>query len=166
MSIDGVRTDTMDDKRLSRFRNEKIGFIFQFHRLLPEFTALENICLPALIGGRSMNDASKQASQLLDFMKLSHRSSHLPSELSGGEQQRVAIARALINRPSVVFADEPSGNLDSRNADQLHHLFLDLRSNTGDVRHSHPQRIPGTDGRRKLEMRDGRIERIIDLKTE
>ena len=167
VSIDGVRTDTMDDKRLSRFRNEKIGFIFQFHRLLPEFTALENICLPALIGGRSMNDASKQASQLLDFMKLSHRSSHLPSELSGGEQQRVAIARALINRPSVVFADEPSGNLDSRNADQLHHLFLDLREQYGQtfVIVTHNESLAQM-ADRKLEMRDGRIERIIDLKTE
>lgn len=166
VSIDGVRTDTMDDKHLSRFRNEKIGFIFQFHRLLPEFTAMENICLPALIGGRSMGEASKEASQLLDFMKLSHRSSHLPSELSGGEQQRVAIARALINRPSVVFADEPSGNLDSRNADQLHRLFLDLRERYGQtfVIVTHNESLAGM-ADRKLEMRDGRIERIIDLKT-
>lgn len=117
----------MNDTKLSRFRNKEIGFVFQFHHLLPEFTALENICLPAFIAGISKKEAEDRAKELLDGFNLLERASHKPSELSGGEQQRVAVARALINRPSVILADEPSGNLDSQNAKELHKLFFTLR---------------------------------------
>lgn len=165
VEIDGVRTDKLGDRQLSRFRNRRIGFIFQFHRLLPEFDAVENVCLPALIAGVTMKQAEKQAMELLDIMGLSHRAQHLPSELSGGEAQRVAIARALINRPSVVLADEPSGNLDSKNADGLHRLFLDLRDRFGQtfviVTHN-PSLADMAD--RRFEMRDGMIERVVDLR--
>lgn len=125
--IDNQDVFEMNDKQLSMFRNRKIGFIFQFHHLLPEFTALENICLPALIAGKSKKDAERDAMNLLEMFKLTDRAKHHPEALSGGEQQRIAVARALINKPSVVFADEPSGNLDSKNARKLHQLFLDLR---------------------------------------
>lgn len=125
--IEGVDVFGLNDKSLSLFRNKHIGFIFQFHHLLPEFTALENVCLPALISGASRKNAEKEALHLLDMFKLSERAQHKPQALSGGEQQRVAVARALINKPSVVFADEPSGNLDTENARELHQLFLDLR---------------------------------------
>lgn len=125
--IEGVDVFGLNDKSLSLFRNKHIGFIFQFHHLLPEFTALENVCLPALISGASRKNAEKEALHLLDMFKLSDRAQHKPQALSGGEQQRVAVARALINKPSVVFADEPSGNLDTENARELHQLFLDLR---------------------------------------
>lgn len=166
VEIDGVRTDRLGDRRLSRFRNRNVGFIFQFHRLLPEFDALENVCLPAMIAGRAMREAEKQAMELLGFMGLTHRAHHLPSELSGGEAQRVAIARALINRPSVVLADEPSGNLDSHNADSLHRLFLDLRDRFGQtfvvVTHN-PSLADMAD--RRFEMRDGVIERIVELRS-
>jgi len=166
VEIDGVRTDRLGDRRLSRFRNRNVGFIFQFHRLLPEFDALENVCLPAMIAGRAMKEAEKQAMELLGFMGLTHRAHHLPSELSGGEAQRVAIARALINRPSVVLADEPSGNLDSHNADSLHRLFLDLRDRFGQtfvvVTHN-PSLADMAD--RRFEMRDGVIERIVELRS-
>lgn len=117
----------MNDTKLSRFRNKEIGFVFQFHHLLPEFTALENICIPAFIGGMSKKEAEDKARELLDGFNLLERASHKPSELSGGEQQRVAVARALINQPSVILADEPSGNLDSQNAKELHELFFTLR---------------------------------------
>lgn len=122
-------TDVMGlkDKALSKFRNQTIGFVFQFHQLLPEFNAIENICLPAFIAGKSRKDAEREALDLMLFLGVKDRATHKPNELSGGEQQRVAVARALINRPKVVFADEPSGNLDSRNAEQLHQLFFDLR---------------------------------------
>ena len=125
--IDGMDVFTLGDSKLSLFRNRHIGFIFQFHHLLPEFTALENICLPALIAGVSRKNAEKEALRLLEMFRLSDRAQHKPQALSGGEQQRIAVARALVNKPSVVFADEPSGNLDTENAKELHQLFLDLR---------------------------------------
>lgn len=166
VEIDGVRTDTLGDKQLSRFRNTRIGFIFQFHRLLPEFNAVENVCLPGMIAGRSMKEIEKEAMELLGFMGLSSRAHHLPSELSGGEAQRVAIARALINRPSVVLADEPSGNLDSKNADELHKLFLDLRERFGQtfviVTHN-PSLADMAD--KRFEMRDGIIEKTVNLRA-
>jgi lipoprotein-releasing system ATP-binding protein len=118
---------TLNNNDLSKLRNEKIGFVFQFHNLMAELTAIENICLPAWIGGEDKTESKKNAENLLDLMGLSHRKSHYPSEMSGGEQQRVAVARALINKPSYVLADEPSGNLDTKNADELHQLFFDIR---------------------------------------
>ena len=127
----GTDVTALNDTQLARFRNSHIGFVFQLHHLLPEFTALENVCMPALIAGKSMTDASNRAKELLDFLGLSHRVSHKPSELSGGEQQRVAVARALINNPMVVLADEPSGNLDSHNKEELHRLFFHLRDTFG-----------------------------------
>jgi lipoprotein-releasing system ATP-binding protein len=117
----------LNSKKLATFRNKEIGFIFQFHQLLPEFTALENVCIPAYIAGKNKSEAEKEALDYLKFLKLEHRINHKPAELSGGEQQRVAVARALINQPSVVLADEPSGNLDSKNAKELHDLFFELR---------------------------------------
>jgi lipoprotein-releasing system ATP-binding protein len=125
--IDGKDVFKLSEKNLSAFRNKYIGFVFQFHHLLPEFTALENLCIPAYIAGTSRAAAEKRASELLDFLHLTNRSSHKPSELSGGEQQRIAVARALMNQPAVVLADEPSGNLDSSNAKELHELFFALR---------------------------------------
>lgn len=125
--IGGTDVSTLSGNKLAQFRNRHIGFVFQFHHLLPEFTALENICMPALIQGRSLKEATPDAMRLLEFLKLTDRARHKPSELSGGEQQRVAVARALINRPSVILADEPSGNLDSVNAKDLHQLFFELR---------------------------------------
>ncbi|HON52309.1 MAG TPA: ABC transporter ATP-binding protein [Bacteroidales bacterium] len=118
----------LKEKQLARFRNEHIGFVFQFHQLLPEFTALENVCIPALIQGKSMNESQKRAKELLDFLGISHRLEHKPAQLSGGEQQRVAVARALMNNPSIIFADEPSGNLDSKHKTELHELFFTLRN--------------------------------------
>lgn len=120
---------SLNDKKLAAFRNANIGFVFQFHQLLPEFTALENVCIPALIAKKNKKEAENRAIELLDFFNLKDRLSHKPSELSGGEQQRVAVARALINNPRIVFADEPSGNLDSANANELHQLFFKLRDN-------------------------------------
>lgn len=129
--INGVATRRLNDKSLSIFRNRHIGFVFQFHHLLPEFTALENICIPALIAGKSRKEAEARAMKLLDFVQLTNRPSHKPAELSGGEQQRIAVARALINDPAVIFADEPSGNLDSKSSTALHQLFFDLRKELG-----------------------------------
>ena len=126
--INGKDIFSMTDKNLSLFRNQQIGFVFQFHHLLPEFTALENICLPALIGGMTKKQAEQKAYQILEIFNLTSRAEHKPSGLSGGEQQIIAIARALINQPAVVFADEPSGNLDSVNAGELHQLFVQLRN--------------------------------------
>lgn len=131
VTIDGVDPFSLSQRQLSAFRNTKIGFVFQFHQLLPEFTALENVMLPALIGGKTAPEAEARAAELLDFLNLSHRADHKPNELSGGEKQRAAIARALVNNPSVVFADEPSGNLDSHNADELQSLFFSLREKYG-----------------------------------
>lgn len=127
IEINGIKVSGLNDKKISNFRNKHIGFVFQFHHLLPEFTALENVCIPAFINGKSRSQAETEASELLAYLSLTDRASHKPSELSGGEQQRVAIARALINKPAVVFADEPSGNLDSEASDNLHQLFLELR---------------------------------------
>lgn len=131
VTIDGIDPFSLSQRQLSAFRNTKIGFVFQFHQLLPEFTALENVMLPALIGGQTAPEAEARAAELLDFLNLSHRADHKPNELSGGEKQRAAIARALVNNPSVVFADEPSGNLDSHNADELQSLFFSLREKYG-----------------------------------
>lgn len=125
--IDGTEVGKLNDTDLAAFRNQKIGFVFQFHHLLPEFTALENVCIPAYIGGMGKKEATGRAEQLLDYLNLSDRKDHKPSQLSGGEQQRVAVARALINQPAVVLADEPSGNLDSKSAEELHKLFFRLR---------------------------------------
>ena len=124
---DGRRVDNLPDREMARFRNGNIGFVFQFHQLLPEFTALENVMIPALIGGGNQSDAEQEAKRILDFLILSDRLGHKPAQLSGGEKQRVAVARALINRPSVILADEPSGSLDSKNKIELHKLFFDLR---------------------------------------
>ena len=125
--IDGTEVNKLNDKALARFRNQKIGFVFQFHHLLPEFTAIENICIPAYIGGMSKAHATEKAMQLLEYLNLTDRKDHKPNQLSGGEQQRIAVARALINNPAVVMADEPSGNLDSKSAQELHQLFFRLR---------------------------------------
>ena len=124
---DGRRVDNLPDREMARFRNGNIGFVFQFHQLVPEFTALENVMIPALIGGENQSDAEQEAKRILDFLSLSDRLGHKPAQLSGGEKQRVAVARALINRPSVILADEPSGSLDSKNKIELHKLFFDLR---------------------------------------
>lgn len=124
---DGKRVDNLPDREMARFRNGHIGFVFQFHQLLPEFTALENVMIPALIGGRNSSEAEREAKRILDFLSLGDRLGHKPAQLSGGEKQRVAVARALINRPSVILADEPSGSLDSKNKIELHKLFFDLR---------------------------------------
>jgi lipoprotein-releasing system ATP-binding protein len=127
VAINGIRVHDLSERKLSDFRNREIGFVFQFHHLLPEFTALENVCIPAFIAGLTKKEAAKKAMDLLDLMNLSDRAGHKPSELSGGEQQRVAVARALVNNPSVILADEPSGNLDSTSAVELHKLFFHLR---------------------------------------
>ncbi len=127
LRINGQDILTMNDTTLSKFRNLNLGFIFQFHQLLPEFTALENVCIPAFIANKSRHETETEAKRLLDYLRLSHRINHKPNELSGGEQQRVAVARALINKPSIIFADEPSGNLDTLSAENLHQLFFKLR---------------------------------------
>jgi lipoprotein-releasing system ATP-binding protein len=131
VELDGVNPFQLSSKELAKFRNTQIGFVFQFHQLLPEFTAVENVMMPALINGVSKQDAQQRAMELLKQLGLADRSTHQPSALSGGEQQRVAVARALVNKPKVVFADEPSGNLDSKNAKELHQLFFDLRRDMG-----------------------------------
>ena len=159
--IDGKEVGCMKEKELSAFRNQRIGFVFQFHQLLPEFTALENVMMPALIGGTSQREAMKKAQETLGFLGLAERASHKPSELSGGEKQRVAVARALINNPAVIFADEPSGSLDSRNKEELHQLFFDLREKLGQtfVIVTHDEGLAQlTD--RTIHMRDGRIEAL------
>ena len=129
--IDNQDINKLNSKNLAAFRNKKIGFVFQFHHLLPEFTALENICIPAYIAGTSKKEATEKAIQLLDYLNLTDRKDHKPSMLSGGEQQRIAVARALINNPAIILADEPSGNLDSQSAKELHELFFNLRNETG-----------------------------------
>lgn len=156
--IDNTNLFALSDSELADFRNKNIGFIFQFHQLLPEFTALENVCIPGFIAKRDKLEVENEAKKLLDFLGLSHRYNHKPNELSGGEQQRVAVARALINKPKVIFADEPSGNLDSQSAKSLHELFFTLRDkfNQTFVIVTHNQELAKmTD--RKLEMKDGKI---------
>lgn len=156
LEIDGLSPFTMSSKELSKFRNTHIGFVFQFHQLLPEFDALENAILPALIKGESMKDAKAKGMELLDIMGLADRWKHKPMELSGGEQQRVAVARSLINKPKVVFADEPSGNLDSKNSQELHELFFKLRDSLGQtfIIVTHNQSLADM-ADRKLIMKDG-----------
>ena len=156
--IDGTEVNKLNDTELAAFRNQKIGFVFQFHHLLPEFTALENICIPAYIGGMAKKEAMEKAEKLLDYLNLSARKDHKPSQLSGGEQQRVAVARALINQPAVVLADEPSGNLDSKSAEELHKLFFRLRDEMNQtfviVTHN-PTLAAMSD--RTITIKDGRI---------
>lgn len=156
--INNFEIKALNDKALAKFRNEHIGFIFQFHQLLPEFTALENVCLPAFIKGTKKVEAEKRAKELLDFLGLSHRYNHKPNELSGGEQQRVAVARALVNKPDLIFADEPSGNLDSESAEHLHNLFFKLRDEFGQtfVIVTHNEDLANM-ADRKLVMVDGKI---------
>lgn len=159
ITLDGKSLIGLRDKQLSHTRNSMIGFVFQFHHLLPEFTALENICIPAFIAGKSKAEAESKAMKLLELMSLSHRASHKPNEMSGGEQQRVAIARALINNPAIILADEPSGNLDSETSDSLHKLIFDLRKqlNQTFVIVTHNKTLAEM-ADRKLEIKDGRIE--------
>ena len=160
IEIDGEAVHALSDRQLSRFRNTKIGFVFQFHHLLPEFTALENVCIPGYIGGRDRREVEKRAAELLEMLGMEHRSSHKPAELSGGEQQRVAIARALINSPAVLLADEPSGNLDTKNREEIHRLFFTLRDTLGQtvVIVTHDGELAAMSDR-KIEMVDGQIVR-------
>ena len=158
VEIDGRDVSALGDRALSQFRNERIGFVFQFHHLLAEFTAFENVCIPGLIGRRPRADVERRASELLDMMGLAARRDHKPGQLSGGEQQRVAIARALVNSPAVLLADEPSGNLDSHNRDEIHRLFFDLRERLGQtvVIVTHDENLAAM-ADRKITMSDGRI---------
>lgn len=162
LEINGEDILKMNDKALSKFRNLNLGFIFQFHQLLPEFTALENVCIPAFIAKKNKQETETEAKRLLDYLGLSHRIHHKPSEMSGGEQQRVAVARALINKPAVIFADEPSGNLDTHSAENLHQLFFKLRDEFGQtfVIVTHNEELADM-ADRKLVMIDGDIRREI-----
>lgn len=158
VAIDGVDLFALKDRELSRFRNRHIGFVFQFHHLLPEFTAFENVCLPGLIGGRDRREVEARATELLALMGLAARRDHKPAALSGGEQQRAAIARALVNAPSVLLADEPSGNLDSHNREEIHRLFFELRERLGQtvVIVTHDEGLAAR-ADRTITMSDGRI---------
>lgn len=158
LSINGQDILALKDKEISKFRNLNLGFIFQFHQLLPEFNALENVCIPAFIANKDKQETEKEAIRLLEYLGLSHRIKHFPSELSGGEQQRVAVARALINKPLVIFADEPSGNLDTHSAENLHKLFFKLRDELGQtfVIVTHNEELANM-ADRKLTMIDGQI---------
>lgn len=156
--VDSIDTTTLSQKALSDFRNQHIGFVFQFHQLLPEFTALENVMIPAFIAGKSHNEAKQRAEELLAFMGLTDRAHHKPAELSGGEKQRVAVARALVNNPAVILADEPSGSLDSKNKTELHQLFFDLRDKFGQtfVIVTHDEELASiTD--RTIHLKDGQV---------
>ena len=164
--IDGIDTTKLSQKKLADFRNRHIGFVFKFHQLLPEFTALENIMIPAYIAGTNNKAAKQRAEELLQFMGLSDRAKHKPNELSGGEKQRVAVARALVNNPAVILADEPSGSLDSKNKEELHQLFFDLRDKFGQtfVIVTHDEQLASiTD--RTIHMRDGILENLEDLES-
>jgi lipoprotein-releasing system ATP-binding protein len=156
--LNNVDIHTLSSKKLSAFRNEQIGFIFQLHHLLPEFTSLENICIPAFIAGKSKKDAENKAFELLELLGLSDRANHKPNELSGGEQQRVAVARAMVNNPAIILADEPSGNLDSNNAENLHQLFVNLRDtlNQTFVIVTHNENLANLADKKVL-MKDGQI---------
>ena len=158
LKIDGVSLKNLNPNKLASFRNKHVGYIFQFHQLLPEFTALENTCIPGFIGKKDTVDVKKKAVELLTFLGLEHRINHKPNELSGGEQQRVAVARALINSPSVILADEPSGNLDSSSAESLHQLFFELRDkfNQTFIIVTHNEELANM-ADRKLTMKDGTI---------
>ena len=158
VEIGGEDVSSLGDKALSKFRNERIGFVFQFHHLLAEFTAFENVCIPGLIGRRPRADVERRAAELLDMMGLAARRDHKPGQLSGGEQQRVAIARALVNAPAVLLADEPSGNLDSHNRDEIHRLFFELREKLGQtvVIVTHDENLAAM-ADRKITMSDGTI---------
>lgn len=157
--FDGTDVCRMKEKALSAFRNSHIGFVFQFHQLLPEFTAVENVMMPALIAGRSMHDARAEALRILDYLRLTDRASHKPAELSGGEKQRVAVARALVNHPSVILADEPSGSLDTQHKEELHRLFFQLRDEFHQtfVIVTHDETLAATTDR-TIRMRDGVID--------
>ena len=157
--INGTQISSLSQKKISAFRNEQIGFIFQFHHLLPEFTALENICIPAYIAQKSRRETETRAIELLEMLGLEHRAGHKPAELSGGEQQRIAVARALINRPSIILADEPSGNLDSANAQSMHKLFVELRDrfNQTFIIVTHNEDLANI-ADRKILMKDGQIQ--------
>ena len=159
LKLNNISVKELEDKHLSSFRNKQVGFIFQFHQLLPEFTAIENVYIPALIGEKPKQEAQKKAKEILTFLGLSHRINHKPNELSGGEQQRVAVARALINNPSVILADEPSGNLDSESARNLHELFFKLRDEFGQtfVIITHNKELANM-ADRTLTMIDGKIK--------
>ena len=164
--VDSVDVTTLSQKKLADFRNQHIGFVFQFHQLLPEFTAIENIMIPAYIAGSSRKEAQHRAAELLDFMGLTDRASHKPNELSGGEKQRVAVARALVNNPAVILADEPSGSLDTKNKQELHQLFFDLRDQFGQtfVIVTHDEQLANiTD--HTIHMRDGLLETPSDPLT-
>jgi lipoprotein-releasing system ATP-binding protein len=156
--VNDINLNQVSENELAMFRNKHVGFIFQFHNLLPEFTAFENVCLPGFLGKRDKKEIEKRAMELLEFLGVSQRSDHKPSELSGGEQQRVAVARALINSPALVLADEPTGNLDSHNAEELHKLFFKLRDSLNQtfVIVTHNEKLADM-ADRKLEMRDGKI---------
>ena len=164
--VDGIDVTSLSNKKLADFRNRHIGFVFQFHQLLPEFTALENIMIPAYIAGTSQKAAKQRAQELLQFMGLSDRASHKPNELSGGEKQRIAVARALVNNPAVILADEPSGSLDSKNKQELHQLFFDLRDQFGQtfVIVTHDETL-ATLTDRTIHIKDGQICSSLEITT-